>query len=445
LISIISESPESKELGLMQLCEFIEDCEHTSLATRVITLLGDQGPQCANPSKFIRFIYNRVILENEVVRAAAISALAKFGAVPALTDSVLTLLLRSMVDEDDEVRDRATFYYHVLKLKDDKLNSQMIINGLVVCLPALERQLKSYLEVCPEEPFNMKTVPVMATKEDVDKIIAAVTKRKEPSKDEIYAEELSRITDFAALGPLFKSSNEQKLTEAETEYQVSVVKHTFLKHMVIQFNCANTLNDQVLKDLSIEVEGADGYEPVSYIPTAELVYGTPGKTYCVLDLPEDDEVCASSLSCQMKFIVHDCDPNSGDVDETGYPDEYVIDDIEISVGDHIQRVLKPNFPASWEEVGDEHELEETYHLSEIGTLEEAVKQIITFLGMQPCERSDKVPEGKVHHVLILSGVYRGGHEILVRSKLVLKDGVQMQLTVRGTDPTSVAVVASAIA
>ena len=70
-----------------------------------------------------------------------------------------------------------------------------------------------------------------------------------------------------------------------------------------------------------------------------------------------------------------------------------------------------------------------------------------------------MPEGKVHHVLILSGVYRGGHEILVRSKLVLKvrnqdllretniiqDGVQMQLTVRGTDPTSVAVVASAIA
>lgn len=225
---------------------------------------------------FIRFIYNRVILENEVVRAAAISALAKFGAVPALTDSVLTLLLRSMVDEDDEVRDRATFYYHVLKLKDDKLNSQMIINGLVVSLPALERQLSSYLEVCPEEPFDMKTVPVMAVKEEVEKQ-ATASKKKEPSRDEIYAEELSRIPDFQALGPLFKSSNEQKLTEAETEYQVSVVKHTFLKHMVLQFNCANTLNDQVLKGLSIEVEGADGYEPVSYIPTEELVYGTPGK------------------------------------------------------------------------------------------------------------------------------------------------------------------------
>ena len=140
------------------------------------------GPQCANPAKFIRFIYNRVILENEVVRAASIAALAKFGTVPKLTDSVLTLLQRSMVDEDDEVRDRATFYYHVLKLKSAQLNSQMIINGLIVSLPALERQLQSYLQSgAADERFNMKSVPVMAVKEEVEK---TVIKKKEPNKQE---------------------------------------------------------------------------------------------------------------------------------------------------------------------------------------------------------------------------------------------------------------------
>ena len=36
-------------------------------------------------ARYIRFIYNRVILENEIVRAAAVSALAKFGAIDALT------------------------------------------------------------------------------------------------------------------------------------------------------------------------------------------------------------------------------------------------------------------------------------------------------------------------------------------------------------------------
>ena len=68
VISIIEENPEAKETGLSHLCEFIEDCEHVSLATRILHLLGCEGPKTQNPSKFIRYIYNRVILENAEVR-----------------------------------------------------------------------------------------------------------------------------------------------------------------------------------------------------------------------------------------------------------------------------------------------------------------------------------------------------------------------------------------
>ena len=38
---------------------------------------------------------------------------------------------------------------------------------------------------------------------------------------------------------------------------------------------------------------------------------------------------------------------------------------------------------------------------------EAVKNIIQLMGMQPCERSDKVPENKSSHTLIMAGVFRG--------------------------------------
>ena len=62
-----------------------------------------------------------------------------------------------------------------------------------------------------------------------------------------------------------------------------------------------------------------------------------------------------------------------------------------------------------------------------------MKNIVQFLGMQPCERSDKVPEGKSSHTLVLAGVFRGGVEVLVRAKLALSDGVTMQLTVRSED------------
>lgn len=101
--------------------------------------------------------------------------------------------------------------------------------------------------------------------------------------------------------------------------------------------------------------------------------------------------------------------------------------------DHIQKVLKPNFGAAWDEVGDEFEKEETFNLSTIKTLEDAVGNVIKFLGMQPCERSDKVPENKNAHTLYLAGVFRGGHDILVRAKLVLTDTVTMQVTARSKE------------
>lgn len=33
---------------------------------------------------------------------------------------------------------------------------------------------------------------------------------------------------------------------------------------------------------------------------------------------------ACTFSCMMKFTVKDCDPNSGEAEEEGYDDEYVV-------------------------------------------------------------------------------------------------------------------------
>lgn len=78
---------------------------------------------------------------------------------------------------------------------------------------------------------------------------------------------------------------------------------------------------------------------------------------------------------------------------------------------------------------------------------DAIKNIIQYIGLQPCERSDKVPEGKSSHTLYLAGIYRGGHDALVRAKLALdqSSGVTMQLTVRSSDPHVSEVLATAIA
>lgn len=83
-----------------------------------------------------------------------------------------------------------------------------------------------------------------------------------------------------------------------------------------------------------------------------------------------------------------------------------MEDIDVSLGDQIQRVNKVNFGVSWEEAGNNFvEMEDTYALTSMRTLEEAVKNIIQFLGLMPAERSDKVPEGKTTHTLFLAGEF----------------------------------------
>ena len=82
-----------------------QDCEFTYLSTQILHLLGAEGPRTKEPAKYIRYIYNRIILENATVRAAAVSSLARFGAAVAeLHPRIVVLLRRALFDNDDEVR-----------------------------------------------------------------------------------------------------------------------------------------------------------------------------------------------------------------------------------------------------------------------------------------------------------------------------------------------------
>ena len=75
IIAVIEANPASQDTGLYHLCEFIEDCEHGVLATKILHLLGREGPKTPTPAKFIRYIYNRVILENSTVSGLSLIAL----------------------------------------------------------------------------------------------------------------------------------------------------------------------------------------------------------------------------------------------------------------------------------------------------------------------------------------------------------------------------------
>ncbi|ERL89814.1 hypothetical protein D910_07175 [Dendroctonus ponderosae] len=407
IITIIEDNPEAKETGLAHLCEFIEDCEHTSLAVRILNLLGKEGPRTKQPSRYIRFIYNRVLLECPSIRAAAVSAMAQFGAsCPDLLPNIQVLLARCQMDSDDEVRDRATYYSHILARQDTSLYNRYILDTLQVSIAGLERALREYLDGEGARPFDM----------------------------------------LAALGPLFSSSEPVELTESETEYVVRCVKHSYARHLVLQFDCLNTLNDQLLEDVRVQVEPGEGYSVAAVLPCPRLPYNESGSAYVVLQFPEDLPSSVATFGALLKFVVKDCDPATGlpDVEE-GYNDEYMLEDLEVTLGDQIRKLGKANWGAAWEEAeGLFSEMEDTYALTSMTSLEEAVTNIVKFLGLLPAERSDKVPKGKTTHTLLLAGVFRGGVDVLVRAKLALADGVTMQLTVRSQDEGVAELITSAV-
>ena len=107
-----------------------------------------------------------------------------------------------------------------------------------------------YVQQPTEVAFDLKSVPVATVCED-KKVASSAnidgSSRSAPTttssstrlpptatRQDVYIEKLNAIPQFSSYGPLFKSSNSVELTESETEYVVSCVKHIYANHIVLQ-------------------------------------------------------------------------------------------------------------------------------------------------------------------------------------------------------------------
>ncbi|KAG5247733.1 coatomer [Salix suchowensis] len=448
IVILIRDIPEAKESGLLHLCEFIEDCEFTYLSTQILHFLGIEGPKTTDPSKYIRYIYNRVHLENATVRAAAVSTLAKFGAmVDALKPRIFVLLRRCIFDSDDEVRDRATLYLNTLGgdgevVETDKDVKIFLFGDLDIPLVNLETSLKNYEP--SEESFDIDSVPKEVKSQPLVEKKAPGKKPAglgappagPPSTVDAYERLLSSIPEFSNFGKLFKSSSPVELTEAETEYAVNVVKHIFDRHVVFQYNCINTIPEQLLENVSVIVDAseAEDFAEVTSKPVRSLPYDTPGQTFVAFEKP-DGITAVGKFSNMLRFIVKEVDPSTGEAEEDGVEDEYQLEDLEVVAADYMMKVGVSNFRNAWESMGEDFERVDEYGLGPRESLAEAVSAVINLLGMQPCEGTEAVAANSRSHTCLLSGVFLGNVRVLVRLQFGIEGSrdVAMKLAVRSED------------
>jgi coatomer protein complex subunit gamma len=429
-----------------------------------------EGPKSPQPTKFIRFIYNRVVLENATVRAAAVSSMAKFGINTTdskLRKSISVLLNRCLDDVDDEVRDRATLY---LKSFDEQpLADAYVKEESVFSLAALESKLVAYMKDpgASSQPFDTSSVPKIsraqaaqeaARPSTLDTIGMPVSKKASdepppPTAAETasaYARQLAEVPEFASYGNVLNSSAKPtQLTESETEYQVTCVKHLFTEHVVFQFNVSNTLPDSVLEQVSVvmalQSEAALTEDFIIPVPSVSSKT-SPGIVYVSFTRNRPDEYTMASFTCLLKFVSKEVDPSTGQPEEDGYEDEYQLEDMELSAGGDYIIPSYSTFGSEWDRMRSGPELVETFALSSMESLKAACDSIIEVLNMEPLGGTE-APSSMTVHTLQLSGlVTGGGGKVLARCRMTFAkgQGVTLELAVRAEKQEVCQLVISAV-
>ncbi|MCJ1309231.1 coatomer subunit gamma [Agyrium rufum] len=470
MFDLIKFVPGSKEDALAHLCEFIEDCEFTKLSVRILHLLGVEGPKTSQPTKYIRYIYNRVVLENAIVRAAAVIALTKFGVGPQdpeVKRSVTVLLTRCLDDSDDEVRDRAALSLRLMQ-EEDEMAARFVSNESMFSMATFEHQLVMYVTADDKavfsKAFDMNSVPIVSheqalAEERTQKLTSATPTLKAPSTGpkkpqangtaesasnaaaaaQKYSTQLLAIPEFKSYGTVLKSSPVIELTETETEYVVTAVKHIFKNNIVLQFDIKNTLETTVLEEVVMVATPSeeDGVlEEDLIIPIAKLAANEPSTFYASFKKTSDsDSYPVTSFTNILKFTSKEIDPDTGEPEEGGYEDEYQVEDLELGGSDYVLPAFAGSFDHVWEQTGaNGSEASQTLQLSNIKSIAEATERLTTLLALQPLDGTDVTLSNSTHTLKLYGKSLNGGKvAAMVRMAYSAKSGVTVKLDVRSEE------------
>ena len=424
LIWFIYNDKELKMQSLLFLVESIFDCQYDVLKIKILNLLGKESDLINNKTKLIRYIYNQIILETPMVRASAISALGEIGFKEKnLRNIIITLIENCLNDDDNEVRERAFMVSKALKaVQEEKKEDEQLVNFVfpkkvknpspieelnidiiqTVLNTEKENLLKSE-DIC-QELFNILN--------DTEKISEILIKEKEKTKKkekkkhidntqeekEISSDDYSSTMFSKVYGAPKIFTPYKKLTDQSAEYLTKYRKIVHDKIVVIDLEITNTIEFQIINDVSIEVDNLTSngfdFDKTEIIPIKSLKTNESGHLYFKL-LKEKDEVYSNcSFNCTLKFDLQELDvkgnPHGIAVKETYKLDKMV----EVSYADYYMRNNKinvDNFAQFWEQAQNSgyEKVEEKMGLP-YNSIKNAGTKFSEIIGLEPINDIEKI-------------------------------------------------------
>lgn len=475
IILIISQIPNAEEEAILQLCEFIEDCEFNSLLLRVIRFLLIHIPKTKNPSKYIRYIYNRLILENPTIRVDGVYALFYIALKCSENSKDILFLLKCLLnDNDDEVRDRTNFFYYILKEKIKMLEHQI---DQVEKGPSQMKQMEinekneeemSFMNelLTPNDPRNIDHLlfcisnHIKDNKEDVfyyepykEDMVKRVstdsttkeggvsTKKKsfclemtnhmnslkavDVTPDSTYLEDIEIFDEKYNFGNVKVIGKSIPLTEREAEYTVFAKKYIYENFIVLQLNIHNTLTEQILSNVSVQIHSFDqNWVIMEQTTISNLFYSTPQNLYVILKkkLPfssnesePETYIVHQHFQVSLHFVVKE-----NEMDD-GYADSYSINPVSIQISDLIvPKILrKGEFKHMWESLEQFNSEAVSKFSLNFENIVQAVIGLLNTLNMAACDDSDQVEVNSTSHNMILSAKFLNESVVLCKASLIM--------------------------
>lgn len=170
-----------------------------------------------------------------------------------------------------------------------------------------------------------------------------------------YAQQLMAIPELKAYGPVLKSCQPFELTESEMEYVVSVVKHIFKEHIVLQYQVKNTLPEIVIQDVSVMASPSSEDEALEedfIIPATKVTIDEPGTIFVSFKKSGgESSFPITTFTNVLKFTSKEIDPTTGEPEENGNEDEYEIEALELTGSDYLIPAFAGSFDHVWEQTG----------------------------------------------------------------------------------------------
>ena len=95
---------------------------------------------------------------------------------------------------------------------------------------------------------------------------------------------------------------------------------------------------------------------------------SPGIVYVSFTRENPDVYAIASFQCTLKYISKELDPSTGVPEEEGYPDEYPVEEVELSAGGDYIVPSYASFTSEWERLRTASTATETFALSAMESL-----------------------------------------------------------------------------